>query len=177
MLKIKGHSIPKPEITTSFSRRAVAIKNHILNTLKRLGVDADHADIPMETFATRKTPASISWYFGGRNLKYTYGQMPRFIENLYVIDKILEIEIERLISGEITLDQFSNEFSEDDDHLDQLKEARKTLGIDEEEKDFQVISKSYKKLARIHHPDMPNGSHEEFQKINAAHKLIQKELM
>lgn len=177
MIKVKGHNIPKPKITASFSRRAVQIEGHILSTLKKMGVDRDYTDLPMETFTTKNAPASISWYLEGRNFKYTYGQMPRFVDNLYIIDKVLELEVERFLSKEITLDEFSHEFSEDDDHGNQLVEARKTLGLEANEKDLDTINKTYKKLARKHHPDMAGGDHEKFQKINAAHKLIQKELM
>ena len=51
------------------------------------------------------------------------------------------------------------------------------MGVDENEKDFEVITKSYKKLARQYHPDMAGGDNEKFQEINLAHKLLQKELM
>ncbi|MDP2628344.1 MAG: J domain-containing protein, partial [Nanoarchaeota archaeon] len=91
-------------------------------------------------------------------------------------DQVLKIEVKRLVSGEITADQFKNEFLEDDELDEKLVEARKTLGVHEGEKDFELISKKYKDLAKKHHPDMPDGDHEEFQKINAAHKLIKKEL-
>ncbi|MDA3836432.1 MAG: J domain-containing protein [Nanoarchaeota archaeon] len=175
-IKIKGHEIEEPKIVNSFGRRAVQMQNHIIATLKKLGLSSDHIDIEMIKFTTMKKPASAEWYFQGRNFKYTYGQMPRFVDNIYVIDKILEIEVEKFLNKEITLDEFAREFSEEYDHSDQLTEARKTLGVDPEEKDFDVINKSYKKLARTHHPDMAGGDHEMFQKINAAHKLIQKEL-
>ncbi len=68
------------------------------------------------------------------------------------------------------------EFSEDDDLSEKLMDARKVLGVGTDEKDFELISKKYKDLARKHHPDMPEGDHEMFQKINTAHKLIKKEL-
>jgi len=129
-----------------------------------------------ERIAQKKAPASVEWWMMGRNLKYSYLLMPRFIENLYIIDKVLKIEVEKLPSKEINFDQFAREFSEDDDLSEQLKEARKTLGVDENEKDFELISKKYKDLARQYHPDMPEGDHELFQKVNAAHKLIKKEL-
>ncbi|MCK5615671.1 J domain-containing protein [Candidatus Pacearchaeota archaeon] len=103
--------------------------------------------------------------------------MPRFVENLYIINKVLEIEVDKFLSGDVTLDKFCREFSEDEDLHNQLTQARKTLEVDIAEKDFDVINKNFKKLARKHHPDMPGGDHEKFQEINAAHKLIQKELM
>ncbi len=177
MIKIKGHEIPEPKIRDSFGRRAVQMQGHIVDILRELGVNKEFIKVSMETFATQNLPASVSWYFEGRNFKYTYSLMPRFVENLYVIEKVLKLEVERLMSKEITLEEFAREFSEDDDIKDQLKDARKTLGVDENEKDFEVITKSYKKLARQHHPDMAEGNHEKFQEINLAHKLLQKELM
>jgi len=176
MVKIKGNEIAAPNITNSFERRSVQIQNSIIATLKQLGIERDNVRMPMERIAQKKAPASVEWWMMGRNLKYSYSLMPRFIENLYIIDKVLKIEVEKLLSKEITFDQFAREFSEDDDLSEQLKEARKTLGVDENEKDFELISKKYKDLARQHHPDMPDGDHELFQKVNAAHKLIKKEL-
>ena len=55
-------------------------------------------------------------------------------------------------------------------------QARKLLGVDENEGDFDLIARKYKALARKFHPDMEGGDNEMFQKINAAHKLIKKEL-
>ena len=177
MVKIKGNEIELPKITNSFDRRAIQIQNSIILTLKPLGIERDNVRIPMEKIAQKRAPASVAWWLNGRNLKYSYSLMPKFIENLYIIDKVLKIEVDKLVSKEITFDQFAHEFSEDDDLSEQLVEARKHLGVDADEKDFEVITKKYKDLARKHHPDMPEGDHAAFQRINAAHKLIKKELM
>lgn len=176
MLKIKGNEIEEPKISTSFDRKAVQIQNNIIQTLRPLGVDRDHVDMTLEKIAQKRAPASVSWYFEGRNLKYSYSQMKNFVENLYIIDKVLKCEVAKLLAEEITTSQFMMEFSEDDNINEQLQEARKTLGVDATEKDFELISKKYKDLARTHHPDMPEGNHNTFQKINAAHKLLKKEL-
>ena len=176
MVKIKGNEIEEPCFRDSFDRRAVKIQNSIMATLKLLGIDRDNVDVPMEKNVRVKGLACVSWYFEGRNLKYSYSLLPKFIDNLYIVNKVLEIEIGKLIDEEITLDEFQREFSEDDDLGDQLIEARKLLGVSESESDFEVISKGYKDLAKKHHPDMDGGNHEMFQKINAAHKLIKKEL-
>lgn len=177
MLKIKGNEIREPKFTNSFNRRAVKIQNNIFSTLRKLGVSRDDSTVSMENFSQLKKSAFAEWWFEGRNLKYTYSLMPKFIDNLYVIDKILEIEVNKLLENEISLNEFQREFSEDDDLGEQLIEARKTLNVSEDEVDFDVISKSYKVLARKYHPDMSEGNHFLFQKINAAHKLIMKELM
>ncbi|HLD12522.1 MAG TPA: J domain-containing protein [Candidatus Nanoarchaeia archaeon] len=176
MVKVKGHEIKAPHITNSFDRRAMQIKNSIILTLKSLGINNDYVKIDLENNAMRKAPATASWYYEGRNLKYSYALMTKFVENLYIIDQVLKIEVKKLLAKEINTDEFTREFSEDDDLKEQLQEARKTLGVKSEENDFEVITKNYKALAKKHHPDMPTGDHTLFQKINAAHKLIRKEL-
>ena len=77
---------------------------------------------------------------------------------------------------EILVDDFVREFSEDDDVTAQRVEARETLCVKPDEMDIEVINKNYKLLAKKYHPDMPEGDHECFQRINAAHKLLKKEL-
>lgn len=177
MIKVKGHEIAEPKITHPLNRRATAMQNHIISTLGKIGIDVDYVEIPMEKIAMRKAPASASFYFEGRNLKYSYSLLPRFVDNLYIVDKVLELEIEKLLNKEITNDDFTREFSEEDDIDDKLVDARKLLEVSTDEVDMDVISKSYRKLAKKYHPDMSGGDHEKFQEINAAHKLIKKELM
>ncbi len=177
MVKIKGNEIREPNFTNSFGRRALLVQNHIMGTLKKLGIDRDYVEMEMEKIPQKKAPASVSFYYEGRNLKYSYSLQPRFVDNLYIIEKVLEAEVAKLLDGEITKDQFQREFQEDDDLGDQLSEARKTLEVAEDEKDFDIIAKSYKQLAKKYHPDMSEGNPEMFKKINAAHKLIKKELM
>ena len=115
MVKIKGNEIEEPTIRDSFDRRAVRIQNSIMTTLKQLGIERDNVRLKMERNTRLKARASVSWYFEGRNLKYSYSLMPKFIENLYIIDKVLFLEVNKLLEEEINLDQFQREFSEDDD--------------------------------------------------------------
>ena len=114
MLKVKGYELEEPVFRDSFDRRAIKVQNNIFATLKQLNIDRDDAKVSMEKMARKKAKASVSFWFEGRNLKYTYHQMPRFIDNLYVVDKILEIYVNQLFEKEITLDQFHREFSDDD---------------------------------------------------------------
>ena len=175
MLKVKGYELEEPVFRDSFDRRAVKVQNHIFATLKQLNIERDDAKVSMEKMARKKAKASVAFWFEGRNLKYTYSQMPRFIDNLYVVDQILGRFVYQLLEKEITLDQFHREFTEDKNQDKKLAEARKTLGVDEDEEDLELISSKYKSLAKKHHPDM-GGDHKEFQKINAAHKMMKKEL-
>ncbi len=176
MVFIKGHEIAPPVIKDSFERRAIQIENNIILTLKSLGLESYMIKVHKEKFVRRKLPASVTWYFQDRKLKYSYALMPKFVENLFIIDKILKIEVARLLSKEILPDDFIREFSEDEDLIDQRIEARKTLCLKPDEMDIEVVNKNYKHLAKKYHPDMPNGDHESFQKINVAHKLLKKEL-
>lgn len=178
MVFIKGHEIEPPKIRDSFNRRATQIENNIVALLRTIGVERHSVDIHMQVNAQKKHPALVTWYFQGRNLKYSYALMSKFVENLAIIEKVLKLEVDRLLSKEILIDQFVNEFTEDDDLAEQRAEARKTLCVKPDEMDFEVITKNYKLLAKKYHPDMPpHGDHECFQRINAAHKLLKKELM
>ena len=177
MLKIRGHEIKEPVIKDSFSRRAVKMKNDIIATLGVLGVEPRQVDIELEPIPIKNAPASVTWYFAGHKLYYSYTSLRRFIDNLFIVDVILELEVTRLISKDITEDEFCRSFSEEDDVEQQRIEARTLLGVDANEKDFEIITRKYKLLAKEHHPDMPNGNPELFKKINLAHKLLKRELI
>jgi len=177
MLKVRGHDIKEPAIKDSFSRRALKMKNNIIEILSVLGVEPHQVDIDLETIPIRNAPASVTWYFAGQKLYYSYTSLPRFIDNLFVVETIIELEVTRLVTKDISEDEFCRSFSEDDDVEQQRIEARQLLGVDVNERDFEVISKKYKELAKEHHPDMPNGNPELFKKINLAHKLLKRELI
>lgn len=176
MVKVKGSEIDVPVFRDHFDRRAVRIENAIFATLKLTGVCRDDVEVEMERNARLKNPARVSWWFEGRNLFYSYSLCPRFIENLYVVSEVLAIWVDRLVGGEISLEEFQREFEDSEGLGEKLKEARRVLGVGEDEVDFDLISRNYKELARKFHPDVEGGSHERFQEINAAHKLIRKEL-
>lgn len=176
IINIKGHEIHTISIKDSSSRRAQQYKNTIISKLKKIGVPEDDVDLDLEKVPTRKAPASVAWYFEGRYLFYSYGAASKYIENLYVVWKVIDAEVNDLLNEEESVDDFIHNFSENKDVMKQRKEAREVLGVDEDCIDLEIINKNYKKLAREFHPDMPNGSEVMFKKINHAHKLLQKEL-
>ena len=175
-LKIKGHEFNAVIARDSFHRRAVQYRNLIINTLRKLGLTEDDADIPLEPAANKKAPASASWYFDGYHLHYSYQTSNKFVDNLYVVLKIIEHEVGALLNDEKSVNDFISEFSEDIDIKAQRKEARDTLGVSQDTTDLNIIDKQYKALAKEYHPDMPNGDNVKFKAINRAHKILRREL-
>ena len=176
ILRIKGRDIETISVKDSHSRRALQCRGKIIALMKTIGVNEDNLDISEERVANRKAPAFVKWYFDGKHMYYSYFAGANYAENLYVAFKVVETFINDLIEEKITLNDFLNEFAEDDDIIEKRKKARKALGLDEETMDVEAVDKAYKKLAKELHPDMPSGSAEKFKQINNAHKLLKKEL-
>jgi hypothetical protein len=176
MITIHGHEFNVPPIKDSYSRRATQLANKIFQVLKDLGISPDDIDIPEERMPMRKAPAEVSWWCAGYFCHFTYTPGKSYVENLYVIQKVLELEVKSVIEEKKSMEEFLQDFREDHDIKDLRKEARKTLGVEEDCMDIKEIDSKYKKLAKEHHPDMPNGNEVEFKKFNIAHKILRKEL-
>ncbi len=63
------------------------------------------------------------------------------------------MEVEALLDEKKTIKEFIDLFSEDHDIESKRKEARETLGVNEESINWNEIDKKYKMLAKEHHPD------------------------
>ena len=177
LVKIKGHEITSIIIKDSFNRRAIQFRNNIFALLSKISVIEDDIDIPLESVALKKAPASVSWYFDNHHLHYSYSACNKFVENLYVVQKLLELEIAALIDGDKTVEDFVAEFREEHDIVDRRKDARNVLGLEHDTIDIDVIDKAYKTLAKEHHPDKPTGDVLKFKEINHAHKVLKRELL
>ena len=175
-LNVKGHEFEVIIARDSFNRRAVQYSNKIINALRKVGLTEDDIDVPIEPVAMKKAPASATWYFEGYHLHYSYGGSDRFVDNLYVVLKVIELEIDALLNEERTINDFIAEFSEDKDVKKQRDKARETLGVETDTIDLDLIDKKYKELAKQYHPDMPNGDIDKFRAINRAHKILRREL-
>ena len=175
-VRIKGYEFEAIIVKDSCNRRALQFKNNIINTLKKIGLTEDDVDIPLEALAMKRCPASATWYMMNRRLHYSSKTQLKFVDNLYVVSKIIEFEVNALLNKEKEVQDFLNDFSEDKDVEDQRKEARETLGLTHDELNLEVIDKAYKTLAREHHPDKDGGNVDMFKKINHAHKILKREL-
>lgn len=125
LVKIKGHEINTIIVRDSFNRRALQFRNNIIILLSKISVIEDDIDISVENVAMKKAPASVSWYFDGYHLHYTYSACNKYVENLYVVQKLLELEIDALINGEKTVDEFVIEFREEHDVINSVKMQEK----------------------------------------------------
>ena len=175
-LKIKGHEINAIIAKDSYHRRAVQYRNKIIDTLRKIGLTEDDADVPVEAAAMKKAPASATWYFEGYYLHYSYTSSGKFVDNLNVVLKIIELEVNTLLNKKMTVNEFISEFSEDKDVKKQREKARDALGVGQDTIDLNLIDKKYKELAKQHHPDMPDGDTNKFKAINRAHKILKREL-
>lgn len=175
MVNIKGYDFKEITIRDSYNRRALQYQNKIIGLFKKFGLSEDDVDIVLENNAMRKAQASVSWYMLDEHLFFSYNGCAKYVENLAMVSQVIEFFLYLLSEGEITREEFIKEFEEDHDVLRQRKEAREVLGVDEKSTDFEEIHKKYKLLAKEHHPDI-GGDTERFQKINAAHKILKREL-
>ncbi len=175
-IKAKGYEFTPVVVKASFNRKAVQFKNNIILSLRKMGISENYLDVPMEPFALKKVPASVVWYNEGLRMYYSYSAGNNFVENLYVVAKVIECEVNEVRNNQKTREDFFHDFSEDDDIEKQRKEARTLLGVSHDTKDLELINKKYKALAREHHPDTPTGDPEKFKAINHAHKMLRREL-
>ncbi|MEK6964529.1 MAG: DnaJ domain-containing protein [Nanoarchaeota archaeon] len=173
-LKVKGYELESFNLKGASQRKAIQLKNTIFTTLKKVAVSEDDIEVDLETVVIKKAKASASWYMEGQHLYFSYKGLS-FIENLYVVSKIIELEVESLLNEKKTIKEFVDVFSEDHDIESKRKKARETLGVDEHSVDWDEIDKKYKTLAKEHHPDK-GGSTDKFKEINHAHKLLKREL-
>jgi preprotein translocase subunit Sec63 len=150
--------------------------NHIIKSLNALGVPESQIDVQMEKFALKKAPATVLWFMEGHRMYYSYEAAPKFVENLYVISKVIALEVDAVINKRKTIQDFISEFSEEEDVTEQRKEAREILGVSHDTKDLDAINKRYKALAKEHHPDVSTGNPATFKAINRAHKILKREL-
>ncbi|HLC72529.1 MAG TPA: J domain-containing protein [Candidatus Nanoarchaeia archaeon] len=175
-ITIKGHAFTPVVARDSFGRRALQYKNNIITILGKLGLTDDDIVLDIEPVAIKNVPASATWYCEGYRMYYSYKSAKRYVDNLYVVYKVIAFEVDDLLSKKKTFEEFLADFTEKDDVEHMRKEARGLLGIAPDVLDMTVIDKKYKELAKKYHPDVDGGDVEMFKRINNAHKILKREL-
>ena len=175
---VNGHDIEIKMTKAACDRKSVLFANSIIDELRKLNVSRDDVEIDVSILGSKNLPAKVEFWVEGHYLRFSYSMAKRFIDNLYVIKELIRIEVNEVLTGNKEFSEFVQMFSADSGRKEigkELRNAKTTLGIDENENDVMIINKAYKSLAKAHHPDM-GGSIEDFQKVNKAHKLIKKEM-
>ena len=175
-ITVKGHEFTSVIARDSFGRRALQYKNNIISVLGKLDLTDDDIIIDIEPVAIKNIAASATWYCEGYRMYYSYKSAKRYVDNLYIVYKVIEFEVADLLSKKKTFDEFLADFTEKDDVEHMRKEARETLGVAPDVLNMAVIDKKYKELAKKYHPDVDGGDVEMFKKINNAHKILKREL-
>ena len=178
VLSVKGHEIELKVTKTAYQRKVVQFANNIVEDLKLLGIPRDNIQIEINIIGNKQEPAVLEFWAEGYYMRFSYQLAKRFVDNMYIISKLINLEVKEVLEGKKSFEEFLHTFQEQNNTKEtkkELKEAKLILGLSDDEKDIDVINQAYKKLARSHHPDA-GGDLAEFQKINKAHKLIKKEM-
>ena len=176
ILKIKGHSVAFTPTKDNFNRRALQYKNRLITAVEKLGAKRDDVILDMDGFCGREAKASVVWYFRGNRMYYEVASQKKYVDNLFIVSKIVENEVELVLNESRPIEEFIAEFREDEDVSDERKEAREFFGVEHDHKDMEEINKKYKEMAKDLHPDMPTGDLEKFKKLNHHHKILKREL-
>jgi hypothetical protein len=176
LFKIKGYDIEIKPITASFDRKAQRFRNKIIESLRKVGIHQDYVEVSKERVAIKKVKATVSWWTETDHCFYSFDRAGRYVDNLQVISRLIELETDAVFHKHKTFNEFAAAFVEDKEVVKQREEARTLLGVDKDCKDMSEINNKYKELSRKYHPDMPTGDVEKFKEINKAHKLLKKEL-
>jgi len=176
LITIKGHQFQAILARDGFARRAMLYKNNIVTALGKIGIPPDDVVLDLEPRMIQNLPASVTWYADGYRMYYSCKSAKKYVDNLYIISKLIEHEVADLLSGKKSFEDFITDFAEDKDVDHSRKAAREVLGLEEDVQDIAQIDNAYKVLAKRHHPDMESGDPELFKKINIAHKVLRREL-
>lgn len=175
-VRIRGRTYNINLIKDSSVRRATQYYNNTFASLRKIGLTSDHAEVSEERNPLKKAPANASWYIQGHHCHFSYNKMPRFVDNLQVVSKVVDMNIKDLLDEKISFEEFIESFKEDPDFVEKRKEAREFFGLEDDHTDLTTINEKYKKLAKELHPDMPTGDEKKFKKLNEHHKILKREL-
>ena len=176
IIKIKGHDIAFTPAKDNINRRALQYKNKLINSLEKLGVKRDDVILDLDGYCGRAAKASVTWYHKGHRMYYESAAKEKYIDNLNIVSQVIDKEIELVLDEKKPFEEFTAEFTEDEDVHDERKAAREFFGLDHDHKDIHEINKRYKDMAKTLHPDTATGDVEKFKELNHHHKILKREL-
>ena len=111
-IKAKGYEFELKTVTSGYDRKAVLYANNICDALKKLGLTPDDVKVTTDILGNKNLPAFAEWYFDGHHLQYRYGGCNRFIDNLQIISRVIEMEVNELVLCKKTVADFVYDFTE-----------------------------------------------------------------
>ncbi len=175
-IRIRGKDYKINIIKDSSVRRSRQYYNNIFLSLRKIGLSTDDVDVTLENNPIKRIPASASWYIDGHHCHFSFNKMERYVDNINVVSKVIELSVNELLNEEITAEEFISGFKEDKNFKKQRDEAREFFGLEEDHIDLESINAKYKQLAKELHPDMPTGDVLKFKELNTHHKTLKREL-
>jgi hypothetical protein len=175
-IKIKGHDITFTPAKDNFNRRALQYKNKLISALQELGVHRDNVELELDGYCGRDSKASVTWFHNGHRMYYEVATQARYVDNLFLVSQLIEKEVTLVLEEKKPMEEFTAEFTEDEDVHDERKAAREFFDLEHDHKDMHEINKKYKELAKTLHPDTPTGNVEKFKELNHHHKILKREL-
>jgi hypothetical protein len=176
IVRIKNHNISFIPTKDSFNRRALQYKNKLIKSLEKIGIKREDVELELDNNCGKREKAFVTWYFNGFKLYYEMSQKIRFVDNLFIVSRVIEEEVNLVLSDKKPIEEFISEFAEKDEVHDERKAAREFFGLTHDHKDINEINQKYKMLAKNLHPDTPTGDVEKFKELNNHHKILKREL-
>ena len=127
-ITVKGHEFKSFNPRDCNTRRAIQYKNSIIAAFKKIGAHEDDVEVPVAAIAIKRMQASVQVYLDGEYIYFSYNKS-KFGENIYVVCKVIEAEVQQILEGTKTKQQFIDEYMEDFDIEKKRKEANRPQRI------------------------------------------------
>lgn len=176
IIKIRGTDYNIVLARDSFIRRATQYTNNIALSFRKIGLTTNDIKVSEERMPMKRAPASVTWWIDDFHCHYSFNKMPKYVDNVLVVSKVIEDYVTRLVNNEMDKREFIQMFQEDKGFDEKQLAARKFFELEENHIDLDIINQKYKKLAKTLHPDMPNGDIDKFKELNEHHKTLKREL-
>ena len=102
VFSVKGHEIKVKVTKAGYARKSVVFANNIVEELKKLNIIRDDIKIETNILGNKNLPATIEFWADGHYLRFSFSMTKRFIDNLYIIMKLVEIEVNEVLTKKKT---------------------------------------------------------------------------
>ena len=166
IIKVKGYEINFIPTISAIDRKAVLYCNNIIEEIKKIGLNQDYVEFLKCENSHRIELCKFSIYYENHKLIFSHNSQRRYIDNLFILSKLVEKEIQALLNNQITKQNLIDKYTQEKLEDDFRNKAIEILDLKKNNFDKETLNKNYKELAKKFHPDKEGGSVDEFKKIN-----------